>query len=305
MELITYGGWDNCVRLENREMELVVTTDVGPRVIRCGFKKKHNLLKEYPEQLGRTGDPDWNIYGGHRLWHAPEIAPRTYAPDNEAVPYTWDGKTLRLAPATETLNGVRKEIAITLDPRKNHVRLVHRIINENPWDIELAPWCLTVMAAGGRAIFPQEEFRPHPEYFLPARPLVLWHYTDMSDPRWTWGEKYIQLRQDSAAKTKQKLGLLNKQGWAGYYLRGTLFVKCIDVQPDAVYPDYGCNMETFTDPDMLEVETLGPAQRLAANGGAVEHAEHWFLFDTRLGTTESALDKTLLPLVDKAKRAMR
>jgi hypothetical protein len=305
MELISYGGWDNCVRLENSDMELVVTTDVGPRVIRCGFKKKHNLLKEYTEQLGRTGDREWNIYGGHRLWHAPEVAPRTYWPDNETVPYTWDGKTLRLAAPVEASNGVRKVIEITLDPRKNYARLVHRIINDNPWDIELAPWCLTVMAPGGRAVFPQEDFRPHPEYFLPARPLVLWHYTDMNDPRWTWGEKYIQLKQDSNAKSKQKLGMLNKQGWAAYYLRGTLFMKCIAAQPDATYPDYGCNMETFTDPDMLEVETLGPTQRLAANGGSVEHTEHWFLFDTRLGTTESTLDKTLLPLVEKAKRAMK
>ena len=117
------------------------------------------------------------------------------------------------------------------------------------------------MAQNGRAIFPQEEYRPHPDYLLPARPLVLWHYTDMRDPRWIWGAKYIQLKQDPKAKTKQKVGLMNTLGWAAYYLKGELFIKRYDFDPKAEYPDFGCNTETFTDPDMIEIETIGGARQ--------------------------------------------
>jgi hypothetical protein len=300
-EKVGYGGWPNCVRLANGKVELIVTTDVGPRVIRFGFVGGQNLLKEVKEQLGKTGGEEWRSYGGHRLWHAPEAAPRTYAPDNSPVKYSWDGKTLKLVQPVEASTGIAKEIEITLDPGQNHVTLVHRLINRNLWDVELAPWVLTVMAQGGRAIFPQEEYRPHPDYLLPARPLVLWHYTDMKDPRWSWGTKYIQLRQDPKAATKQKIGILNTRGWAAYWLNGDLLLKRFGYDPKATYADFGCNTETFTDPDMIEIETLGPMRRLPPEAKA-EHTEHWFLERLALDESEAAIDGLLLPIVRRTEK---
>lgn len=37
IEKTPYGGWPNCYRIFDNEIELIVTTDVGPRVIRYGF----------------------------------------------------------------------------------------------------------------------------------------------------------------------------------------------------------------------------------------------------------------------------
>lgn len=303
METTAYAGWNNCIRLTNGAIEIIVTTDVGPRVIRAGFIGGDNVFKEYPEQLGQSGGDEWRIYGGHRLWHAPEAAPRTYAPDNAPVPYEWNGKTLILRPQVETSTGIRKEIEITLAADSNHVTMVHRLINENAWDVTLAPWALSVMTQGGRGVFPQEEYRPHPDYLLPARPLVLWHYTNMADPRWTWGEKYIQLKQDPEATTKQKVGLMNKQGWLAYVLPAQVFVKMFQPNLSAEYPDYGSNVETFTDASMLELETLGPLALLPADGGSAEHVEHWFLEKVKVGEDDAALDRDLLPFIAKCKQA--
>ena len=50
-----YGGWDNCIRLENDEIELVATTDIGPRIIRFAYKDSQNLFKEFTGQIGMTG----------------------------------------------------------------------------------------------------------------------------------------------------------------------------------------------------------------------------------------------------------
>ncbi len=50
-----FGGWENCVKLENDEIELVVTTDIGPRIIRFAFKDGQNLFKEFSDQIGKTG----------------------------------------------------------------------------------------------------------------------------------------------------------------------------------------------------------------------------------------------------------
>lgn len=299
MEKIAYGGWPNCIRLANDDIELVVTSDVGPRVMRLAFIGGENLLKEYPEQMGQTGGKEWCIYGGHRLWHAPEQIPRTYWPDNVPVQTEWDGQTLKLIQPIEETTRIQKEIEITLDPLNNVIKLMHRLINLSPWDITLAPWALSVMAAGGRAIFPQEPFIPHEEYLLPARPMVLWHYTVMNDPRWTWGEKFVQLQQDPAMSSKLKLGVLNKQGWAAYALGGTLFIKQFAIAPDAEYPDFGCNMETFTDANMLEIESLGPLTTLFANGGVAEHVERWSLHKTDVGTDEASIAATILPLLNQ------
>jgi hypothetical protein len=84
MEKISYGGWDNCYRLANDQVELVVTADVGPRIIRFGFIGRENMFGEIEGQVGKTKADNWMIFGGHRLWHSPEAA-RTYYPDLEPV----------------------------------------------------------------------------------------------------------------------------------------------------------------------------------------------------------------------------
>ncbi|MFC1712288.1 hypothetical protein ACFL6S_01400 [Candidatus Poribacteria bacterium] len=296
MEKVSYGGWPNCLRLSNGQVELIVTTDIGPRVIRFGFVDGQNLFKKFADQLGQTGGDEWLLYGGHRFWHAPESDPRTYYPDNVPVDYNWESGTLKLIQSIEETTGIQKEIDITLAPDENKVTIVHRLTNRNLWAVELAPWGLTVMAQGGRAILPQEEYRSHPEYLLPARPLVLWHYTDMADPRWIWGTKYIQLKQDPDAETKQKVGLRNSLGWAAYCLNGDVFLKRYNCDLDAIYPDFGCNTEVYTDADMLEVESLGPLAKLQPDA-SVEHIEQWSLHKLEVGEDESEIDEKIPPLL--------
>jgi hypothetical protein len=292
-EKVNYAGWPNCIKLSNNEIELIVTTDVGPRVIRCGFKGGQNLFKEVKEDLGKVGGTEWRSYGGHRLWHAPEAMPRTYSPDNSKVQYKISESSVILSQAIEPETGIVKEIEILMDPSKPHVTLRHRLTNKSLWPIELSAWCLTVMAPGGKAIFPQEDYRPHPDYLLPARPMVLWHYTDLSDPRYKFSPKYIILKQDPAISKKQKFGILNKQGWCAYVLGNDVFVKKFDYDPSASYPDYGCNNETFVNADMLEVETLGPLVKLEP-GSTTEHIEHWYIFKSEIADSDQSIDQNLV-----------
>ena len=301
MEKISYGGWSNCLQLSNDQMELVATTDVGPRVIRLAFQGGPNFFKEWPDQLGQTGGDQWNIYGGHRLWHAPEAMPRCYWPDNSPVQHQWDGKTLKLTQTVEVSTGIQKEMELTLNDSENHVRVLHRLSNHGLWDVELAPWSLSVMQGPGRAIIPAEPPRSHAEALLPARPLVLWSYTDMRDPRWIWGTKFTQLKSDPRLNTAQKVGVLNTNGWAGFTANGRLFLKRYAFDPGAVYPDFGCNTEIYTNGDMLEVETLGPLAKLPA-GQSVEHVEDWFIHQVAVDESEESIEKNVLPLVTASEK---
>ena len=292
MQIVSYGGWPRCIRLANANIELIATTDVGPRLIRFGFAGGPNLFKEFAE-IGQTGGDEWRIYGGHRLWHSPEVKPRTYAPDNGPIGHEWDGVTLKLIQPTEASTGIQKEIEVTLEAQRDSVAVKHRLTNKGPWPVELAPWALTVMQGPGRAIFPQE---PASNELLPVRPLGLWGYTNMADPRWSWGEKFIQLRCDPASTTPVKIGLGNTLGWAAYYRDGQLFLKRFAFDPAATYPDFGCNLESYTNGDMLEVESLGPLVKLGPNA-SVEHVERWYLAKAQIGESDQEIETALAPLL--------
>ncbi len=300
VEKVAYKGWSDCIRLSNGSIELIVPLQIGPRIMRLGFLDGPNFLFEKEEDLGRSGGEDWRLYGGHRLWHAPEASPRTYSPDNSAIQHEWSEGRLKLIQTVEPETGIQKEVEIFLGSGSDSVRIVHRLINRNLWEVELSAWCLTAMAAGGRAIIPQEEFRPHPDYLLPARPLVLWHYTDMADERWSWGTRFIQLRQQPGNSKKQKIGLFNTLGWAAYVLGEEVFVKRFPVETNAVYPDFGSNVEVFTDGAMLELESLGALMRLAPGGGSVEFEERWFLFKQTVPTGEAGIEAALKPLLERS-----
>lgn len=302
VEKVSYAGWPNCYRVSNGKVELVATTDVGPRVIRFGFVNEENEFKEYKDQLGKVGGDDWRIYGGHRLWHAPEAKPRTYWPDNTAVEVVKQPNGLRLIQSVERTTGIQKEIDLTLDPISTRVRIVHRLRNMGPWPIELAPWTLTVMEVGGKVIIPQPPYKSHDEELLPLRSLAIWGYTNMHDPRYVWGSKYIVLSQDPSAKEPTKIGAGVREGWVAYWRNGHLFVKRFEFQNGASYPDFGCSVESFTNAEMIELETLGP-MNLLQPGSIVEYVEEWYLFKG-VGTVsdEDSIDKFVLPLVKETAR---
>jgi hypothetical protein len=301
MEKINYKGWPNCLRLSNGLVDLVVTTDVGPRIIRFGFIGQDNEFKEFNEQVGGSGGDAWKNYGGHRLWHAPEDPQRTYFPDNSPVDYEPIEGGIHIIQPVESLTGIQKEIDIFLSPTRAHAQIVHRLKNTNLWAIELAPWALSVMAVGGTAIIPLPPRGSHLENLVPSNMLSLWAYTDMSDPRWTWGQRYILLRQDPTQLTPQKLGALVPDGWMAYARQSHLFLKKITYLEGELYPDLGCNMETFTNDQILEVESLGPMTYLEP-GDAVEHIEDWFLFqDVAVPVSDEDVIRSILPKVDEAK----
>ncbi|HEY1338901.1 MAG TPA: hypothetical protein VGF59_15400 [Bryobacteraceae bacterium] len=299
IEKISYCGWPNSYRIANGEVELIVTGDVGPRIIRYGFVGGQNLFKEFRDQLGRTGEPEWQPRGGHRVWIAPEDPVKSYAPDNAPVRLEIVDDVLHATAPVEALTGLEKRMSVRLAPSGTSVEVVHSIRNAAAEPCEVAPWVLTMMAPGGAGIHGFPPRGTHPEMLAPANPLVMWAFTDLADPRWRFLRKYLVLLQDPAYAVPQKLGSFNADTWGAYLLAGELFVKRTLAAGDPrSYPDLGCSFETFTNADFLELETLGPLRRLAA-GETVEHTERWTLHRNVHITrwTDAELDRVILPLL--------
>ncbi|MDE3199123.1 MAG: hypothetical protein KGN84_22430, partial [Acidobacteriota bacterium] len=153
IEKIAWGGWPNCYRMSNGEAELIVTSDIGPRIMRYGFVGGQNFLKVFEDQLGRSGEPEWQFRGGHRVWLAPESFEKTYAPDNEpAEEVRVEGNTLIATQRVEPLTGLRKQLVIALAPEGTDVTVIHRMQNTLAEPFTLSLWALTMLARNGVAV---------------------------------------------------------------------------------------------------------------------------------------------------------
>lgn len=286
-----------CVRLSNGSVEVLLATTIGPRIVRYAFIGGDNLLGWVPDTSVKTDLGEWKPWGGHRLWSAPEHMPRSYSPDNDPVDVQVSGATVTLTQAVEPRTGIQKVVTVTLADTGTAVTVGHRLVNRNLWDIQVSPWALTIMNTGGTIILPQEPYASHDDALLPVRAMTLWAYTDLSDPRWQVGPKFLRLRTDAARAGSQKVGIANRQGWAAYHRNGQLFVKRYDWQDSAVYPDFGVNTEAYTAGAFVELETLGALVSLAP-GAAATHEERWSLFrDVAQPASDDALQEVLMPLL--------
>jgi hypothetical protein len=291
-------GWPNCYRISNGEVELIVTSDVGPRVMRYGFTGGQNVFKEFTEQLGKSGEKEWAPRGGHRLWVGPEIKPITYALDNGKVEIEVRDGVLTATQPVEPETGLQKQMVIKLAATGSRVEVIHRIRNTTLFPLEFAPWALTMMAQGGRGITGFPPRGRHPIDLAPTNPIVIWPYTDFSDPRWKFTKKYVTLQQDPNNHEAQKLAHFNKHTFGAYLLGSDLYIKQYEADPAKTYPDFGSSFETFTNNDFLEIETVGPMTRVEP-GAVVEHVERWSLHRGIKITewTDAELDRVLLPLL--------
>jgi len=285
LQFIEYRGWKNNLLLSNGDVELVVTLDVGPRVIAYRLPGGFNVMKNYDSMMGGTGEAEWRIRGGHRFWLAPEDLTRTYFPDNR--PVAWEklsDTAARFTPPPETEYGVQKVMTLELGETGTTVKVTLTVANTGTTPTDLAPWGPTVMAPGGVEVIPLPAKAPHPGHpsrakspadYAPNQELVLWPYFDFTDTRWTFGSRYAFLRQD-AAKGPTKIGLAHREGWVGYVNSGVLFVKRFDYREGANYPDLGTRYQTFSNEDMLEMETVGELVTLAP-GASASLVESWEL----------------------------
>jgi hypothetical protein len=222
----------------------------------------------------------------------------TNHPDNSPVEWEENESDIILTAPIEEVTKLQKQLCVHLDAKRNHAQVVHTIINRSTTKLKLAPWAISVLAPGGRVIVPQEPFIPHSMSVLPVRPLVLWSYSEMQDARWSWGNRFIQLRQDTHAKTVQKFGACVTQGYAAYVNADHVFLKRFPFRTHSTYPDFGCNAEFFTNERMLEVESLGPLVTLKPEE-SIMHQEDWFLSrGVTIGQTEDEIETALKHLLE-------
>jgi len=302
-KIIPHSGWNRNLHLSNGQIDLVATLEVGPRISHLSTSGGENVFHTWPEQLGGRGETEWMIRGGHRFWIAPEDPQRTYHLDNFPVEhreYASNGEVV-IDSLQEEGGRILKSLGITMDPAAPRVAVRHTARNIDSEPLELSVWALSVMAPGGIEIIPQPALGEHPRDYLPTRGIILWPYTDLSDPRWHFGRDVFTLRQCEGF-LPTKIGLPHRERWIAYVVGESVFIKTFDFLDGETYPDGGCNFETFSNSEMLEIESLSPLKILEP-GEEITHVEHWSVLPVTteiLIESEEALGIWIAPFLERS-----
>ncbi|HEX3037588.1 MAG TPA: hypothetical protein VHO94_01170 [Oscillospiraceae bacterium] len=279
-----FENYGNCVHITNGIIEVIVTIDVGPRIVRFGFVGGENMLyndlqrsyvtdgRDYEDIFG-AGNKFYR-YGGHRLWLSPMSMPDTFYPDNEPVVYGILPDGVSFTPARQKNNNMQLGFEVMMNEDATDIMIVHSAKNQSKDTKTLALWAVTMLIPGGLQIIPQNH---SDDDLVPNRVFVLWPNTNITDPRAFWGEKYITLQQDEAYDKPFEFGMDNLQGWAAYVNHDVALVKRYVHNMQAAYPDYGASYETYMNKDFVEMESLSPLYEIEP-GDTVRHVENLTLF---------------------------
>lgn len=252
--------------IENDFLRVDYLTNVGPRITGLYSKQAGiELLAPSPDIHWPTPHGEYYLYGGHRIWKAPEDSFYNCPEDNVTV--VQEKNRVKLRNRIDA-SGLQKEISFTLD--ENCVLLAHQITWHGREPIELAPWTITQLPLGGVAILPQSSIT---EGSSPTRSLAIFPYATVSDTRLELHDDLV-LVHGSAGEKVFKVGSYNSLGWAAYMLEKALFIKRFPVGDFRMLPDMGSNVEVYVHDRYLELETLGELTWLNP-GGSVTFEETW------------------------------
>ncbi len=275
--------------LKNNFLQIEYRTD-ALRISGITPTGKSNLLVELAD-LSPIATPygEFYFHGGHRLWHAPELMPRTYIPDGEVkVTKLPDGVILdtTMEPGT----GIRKRIEINLASDSASLTLTHTLFNDGMWAVELAPWAITQFRLGGTIILPLPEGNADAAGLLHNRQFSLWPYARIHDPRLNLDDSFVSFKADPLLPPF-KIGYFNTHGWTAYWMDGVLFRKTFDVHTKLPHPDNNCNAEMYCNDQFVELESLAPLTMLPP-GESINHIEIWDVFD-RMDSLPENIQKSL------------
>ena len=266
------------IKLSNDHISLWVTKDVGPRILGLCLNDQDNLMAVIPDAtIPVDGAEDYSLRGGHRLWYGPENPGITYITDDQPVVITAIENGVEVIQFADIPTGIQKSIRLILDERLASITLDHKLTNRGINDFVLTPWAITMLKPGGIGFIPIQNEFDDPFGVLPNRQLVFWPYTKINSPHLELKDLAVGVKA-TMSDGALKIGLPNPDSWLAYGINNVLFVKRSKYQQNANYIDRGASSQIYCNPNLIELETLGPLVNLKP-GESVLHQEVWHIYD--------------------------
>ncbi len=282
---ISYKNFGKCLKISNGKIELIVSIDMGPRILSFALNGGENVLfndihrkyKEDNEAIKNYYGEDKvrYRYGGHKIITTPEIMPDSFYPDNKPVTYSIKNNSVTLEQEEQDKNKISIAVEIIMSETIENVMIVHSVKNLAKSQINLGLSASTDVRSGGTLLIPQN--KKYLSEFSPNRSYALWPYSKVNDSRLFMGEDFISIKQDESKRDKFKLGVNNYSNWAAYFCCDNIFVKNYVHNIGAKYPDFNSSFEVFTDENLLEIRTLSPLSLLNPLEVS-KHVENWSIY---------------------------
>ena len=278
---VAWEGYEDCYRCVVGDTTLIIAAGFGPRILSLSTDGTGNIL--FVDTEKKLGRGDWRIYGGHRLWIAPETEV-TYAPDNAACLVEEGDGFLSVSSVDQRL-GITKTMTIACED--GLIRIDHTILNEGDTLVTGAVWALTCVNNAGTAFFPWGTGGPGSSWDL--KKVVYWrrwmdHSTDIDDAQFKPTDDLFLV---TPAGREGKVGSACREGFIGVSAEGFTFIKTFDRMPVDTYPDDNCAAECYVGPHFTELETLGPLVTFSP-GEPQTHSERWLVAPHSVDPTDGA-----------------
>lgn len=270
----SFGKRSLCYEITLNNIKMIISADVGPRILFFGFKDGENVLFHDEEEKISIGE--MKLYGGHRFWISPE-SKNTYSPDNTPCKVIENENSISFIsfdPNTE----MEKNLTILEKNGKFIVR--HILTNKGKLLYSGAIWALTcIPPKKGIIFFP---WGNKGEWKL--KKIVYWQ-------KWA-GEASTNIKSSQFVPEEDlflvypsgetgKVGTTGYEGFVGVTTENYTFIKKFNFIDGALYPDDNCAIQVYTSENFCEIETLSPLYTLLPNVEYI-HDEEWILLPHRV-----------------------
>ena len=281
---IEYPGSPRSYECRIGKGRLVICADFGPRILSLSAADGPNVL--FVDEKRRIARGDWYLYGGHRLWVAPETE-ATYSPDNDPCRVDIEGGRITVTAADQAL---KLEKSITVSENEGNFVITHTVVNRGETLMAGAIWALTCVVPSGTTFFPWGTGGA-----WDLKGAVYWHKwmghtTNLKSPQFVPTDDLFLIRPDGS---EGKVGTAGHGGFIGVTTEDWTFIKRFDRHPAAPYPDEGCAIQCYTCPDFVELETLSPLVTLLP-GVSASHVEGWIISDGPIDPVDGAAVRRLV-----------
>ena len=244
-----------------------VALDFGIRIVHLSCAGMENLYYQQPADLsdGFTTPDGWRLYGGHRMWLAPE-GDHSYHPDNEPVNYKTLPNGVIVEQSLDPRQNIVKSLKITFE-KDGTLRLDHSFRNAGETPIVGASWGVNTLAGYGSATIGFSGV----DGLNPSRTVSLWGETNLNDSRLKFTKDSISV-QHAPDPAYFKIGVYSREGSAVFRNKGQQLTLTFDTPDMELLPDGGCNFELFMSKQFLELEVLGVKTEILP-GQAACHTE--------------------------------
>jgi hypothetical protein len=273
IEKTQFKGFDAVKLTNGKGDELIVLTEIGPRIISYKPEGKDNFFYENEMDLQKEKiDPiKWHVFGGTRLWVSPESS-LTYAPDNKPVKTRIKENRATFISETDDTNQIKKIIEI--EAKEHSFSINFTVKNEGSLLVSAGLWALSCLKPAGDAII-----------YLPWGEESNWNVKDMKYWR-SWLSSGSDVESAQWIPTNEffivkptgetgKVGFANRHGFVLFRTGDLSFIKRAGYIESAAYPDDGCSFEIYTSSAFYEIESLSPLYCLKP-GIVYTHTEDWW-----------------------------